>query len=143
MGTVDETAKQIEVLASTMEDMRDYLGRLAQGCEELPAVFQSGEKKQAMETLAQIVEGLGYYQQLLPPIVQFLSVGESEEMGANLSISSVNGELGRSLTEVYDAVESEDYSLVADLVEYELCSVIQTARNLLEAIQQRYLERVG
>lgn len=138
-----EGKQQLAMLSSTMEDMQDYLLRWAQECEVLPEACQAAEKSRPLDALSKILEGLGYDLNLLQSAATLLAIDQTEPLWEKTSVSSLLAELQSIFSGICDAAESEDYSLVADLAEYDLLPAIHTARQLLQAIQQRYTERVG
>ncbi|VBB05549.1 Hypothetical protein LUCI_0759, partial [Lucifera butyrica] len=63
--------------------------------------------------------------------------------GENLSVSVILTAVPRIFGGICQAMENKDYSLLADLVEYDLMPLIQTAQTVLIAVQQRYAERIS
>jgi hypothetical protein len=142
MQNANETIEQLNVLKNTMEDMSVYLDKLIEGCEALPGDFETGKKAQALENMTQIMEGLEYYLKLLVPITQLLLVDENEQLG-DISISLLKQNMQRTFVDICEAAENEDFSLIADLVEYDLLVHLNSAQNLLTMLQQLFGERVG
>jgi hypothetical protein len=131
------------MLASTMQEMQEYLLRWTQECEILPEDFQSEDKSQPLDALSKILEGLGYYLKLLQSAATLLAIDQTEILWEKTSVSSLLADLQNVFAGIYEAAESEDYSLVTDLTEYDLLPALHTAQQLLKVIQQRYTERVG
>lgn len=133
--------KQFEELGASLEDMKNYLYNVAQGCQELPAMFHGGDKSQSLETLAQILEGVEYYQKLLKSAAILLTIDFSEVLYENLSISLFFSHLCQIFSSVMEAVENEDYSLLTDVIEYDLVPAIAAAQGIMAKVQERYEER--
>ncbi len=134
--------QQLNDLAHTLEDMSGYICRLEQGCAALPAAFLAEDKSQPLGNLSHILEGIGYYHKLLQSAIVLLAIDPMEDLLNNISVCSFTEEIHRTFTSVFQAAEGEDYSLVADLIEYDLIPVVHTARQLLEVMLHRYTERV-
>lgn len=137
-----ENKQQLQNLDSTIGEMQNYLCRLEQGCEELPDAIHAADKSQLLDQLAQVMEGIGYYQKLLHYAVVLLTIDCAEELWENVSVASLNDELHRILSGICDAAESQDYSMLADFAEYDLLPAIRAAQGLLSAIQRGYMGRI-
>jgi hypothetical protein len=143
MQSTDELKHLTETLAEIMVDMSSYLDRLERGCEGLSGAFLEEDKALPLDALSQIMEGLSYYQKMLLTAADLLAIDMDEELGEKISITTLNGNLLQTFSGIFEAVESEDYSMADDLVGYDLLPVIRGAQQILKAVQQRYLERVA
>ncbi|MDR3562378.1 MAG: hypothetical protein P4N59_13235 [Negativicutes bacterium] len=133
---------QFATLGNALTEMEDYLNGIEQGCTKLPDAFHTEDKSQPIERTAQLLEGLVCCQKLFHSAAALLGINPSGGLWEQASVSSFASDLNRTCVEIYDATENEDFSLLADLVEYDLPSVIHTAHELLMAVQQCYRERV-
>lgn len=135
--TKDERLKSLD---GVLKDMQGYLLRLEQGCASLPLGTRTNNKE-FLEKLVQIMEGMAYFQKLLISAGVLLHVAPDEELSGTASIASYSTKLCGILDGIYQATENEDYSLAADLAEYDLSAAIQLAQSLLTVLQGRYAER--
>ncbi|MBP2657531.1 MAG: hypothetical protein H6Q69_563 [Firmicutes bacterium] len=142
MQAVIDSKKQLDELGTLLEDMKSYLSRVEQGCQELPMCLQVGDKFKPLETLTQIMEGLSYYQKLIKSAAVLLAVDFSEILCDEMSISSLFDHLGQIFANIFEAAENEDYSLLTDIIEYDLMPAICSSQGILVVVQGRCEERV-
>lgn len=144
MQTANENARegQFEELGAALVEMKHYLYNLEQGSQELSAMFHRGDQPQSLEALTQIMEGVEYYQKLLRSAAIFLMVDFSEVLYEEMSVSLLFAHLRQVFSGIMEAVENEDYSLLTDVVEYDLVPAIAIAQGMLAIVQGRYEERV-
>lgn len=133
---------QLNELGTLLADMKGYLCNCEESSRQLSIRFHEADKSQSLETLTQIMEGLNYYQKLLKSAAVLLAIDFSESLFENMSVSSLFDQLCQIFTSIFDATESEDYSLLTDVIEYDLTPTISVARELLAVVQGRYEERV-
>lgn len=136
-----DSKKQLDELGPLLEDMKSYLFKVEQGCQELSIGLQIGDKFKTMEILIQIMEGLSYYQKLIKSAVMLLTIDFSEILCEEKSISLLFGHLGQIFASIFEATENEDYSLLTDIIEYDLIPAITTSQGILGVVQGRYEER--
>jgi light-regulated signal transduction histidine kinase (bacteriophytochrome) len=142
MLATSENKKEFSELGVLIEDMKNYLSHVEQGCQELSTMFHEANKLKPMEMLTQIMEGLGYYQKLLKSAAIFLTIDFSTILWEKTSISSLLDRICQVFTGIFQAVENEDYSLLTDLIEYDLIPVISISHGMLEVVQGLYEERI-
>jgi hypothetical protein len=142
MHAVNDSKKQLDELGPLLEDMKNYLFKVEQGCQELPMGLQIGDKRKPMEILIQIMEGLSYYQKLMKSAAVLLTIDFSELLCEEKSISSLFDYLGQIFASILEAIENEDYSLLTDIIEYDLMPAICISQGVLVVMQGRYEERV-
>ncbi|SFL45030.1 hypothetical protein [Pelosinus propionicus] len=142
MQAVNESKIQIDELGVLLEDMKEYLEKVEQGCQDLPSKFHMVDKSESLLALTQIMEGLGYYEKLLKSVGVLLAIDFTEILYENTSIASLFEQFCQFFTDIYQATENEDYSLLSDTVEYDLLPVINVSQGILAVVQERYAERV-
>ncbi|EIW20917.1 MULTISPECIES: hypothetical protein [Pelosinus] len=142
MQAVIDNKKHLEELGPLLEDMRDYLAKLEQGCQDLPIGLHAEDKSKPLEVLAQIVEGVSYYQKLLKSAAVLLEIDFSEVLCKNISIASLFDQLCEIFTSIFEAAESQDYSLLTDLIEYDLVPAISISQQIVAVVQIRHKERI-
>jgi hypothetical protein len=141
MQVIMDSKKQLDELGLLLEDMKGYLVKVEQGCQELPVGFQAGDKSKPLEILTQIIEGLSYYQKLLKSAAVLLNINFSEHIYESMSISSLFDQFYQIFTNLFEAAENQDYSLLTDLIEYDLIPIISSSQQLLAVVQAQYKER--
>jgi hypothetical protein len=142
MQAVNESKKQVDELGPLLKDMQIYLQKFEQGCQELPIQFHGANKSQPLEILIKVMEGLSYYQKLLKSAAILLSIDFSEILYEKMSVSSLLDQLCQNFNLILEAAQNEDYSLLTDLIEYDLLSDISISQGVLEMVQRRYEERI-
>ena len=142
MELVSESKKQFDELGIVLKDMKDYLRNLELGCQELSVKFHEADKSQPIESLTQVMEGLNYYQKLLKSATIVLDIDFSENLHEKVSVASLFDRLGQIFTSIFEATENEDFSLLTDIIEYDLIPVISISQEVLGIMQERYEERV-
>lgn len=142
MERVSNTKEQIDELGTLLKDMKDYLPKLELGCQELSVGFYGGDKSQPLENLTQVIEGLSYYQKLLKTAMVLLEISFSEVLYKEISIATLFDQLGQIFTSIFEAAENEDFSLLTDIIEYDLIPAIAISQEMLTIVQGRYEERV-
>lgn len=142
MEPVSEDKKQFDELGVLLKEMKDYLSNLEPGCQELSVKFHEADKSQALENLTQIMEGLNFYQKLLKSAAIVLTIDFSEILYEKLSVSSLLDQLCQTFASIFEATENEDFSLLTDIIEYDLIPAIAISQGMLAVVQVRYEERV-
>ena len=131
-----EEKTQIDELIKALSDMSIYLERLEHGPARVVEPLYNN-KAAAMESLLQIIEGLGYCSQLFQSATILLAIDISKEP---FSLTTFNAELSSFLENLDQATINEDYSLLSDLIEYDLITVIHSAQELLKKLMQHCCE---
>lgn len=142
MQTASATKEQFEELGTLLGDMKEYLCNYEQGCQDLPMIFHGANRSQPLEILTQIMEGLSYYQKLLKSAAVLLTIDFSELLCEKMSISSLLDHLSQIFVSIFEAAQNEDYSLLADIIEYDLMPAVCISQGMLVVVQGRYEERV-
>lgn len=138
MAVTDEQKQPLIALENVLSDMGGYLERWATACEELSGSFHT-DKASSLEKLTQIMEGLAYCPQLFESAITLLMMNTDSEVKA---VAKFNEELARIFDEIEQAAANGDYSMVADLTEYDLVPAIHTAQKLQQAILRHCAERI-
>ncbi|GMB01696.1 hypothetical protein [Pelosinus sp. IPA-1] len=136
-----ESEKQFEELGGLLSDMENYLYKVAQGSQELSVTLHGVDRLQSLEMLTRIMEGLDCYQKLLKSAAVLLTIDFSEPLYEETTVLLLFDQLCQVFTSIVEATESEDYSLLADLIEYDLVPVIRISQGMLGVVQERYKER--
>lgn len=142
MELMTENINQLNELGTLLEEMDEYLQKLDQGCQDLIVKFYITDQSESIEKLIFILEGLNYYQKLLKSAAVLLVIDFSEILWEESSISSLISQLCQVISSISEATENEDYSLLVDLIEYDLVPVVASSQKMLEIIQGRYKGKV-
>lgn len=113
------------VLMETALSCRDYLPRLQEGAVSVAADFHQGRQAEAFDTMNDLIEGLNWYTEFLRNI---LTLRPREGERAASCLSSLN----RILAELVGAWERQDFTLLADLLEYELVPELEAGTHYIE-----------
>ncbi|MEF9951692.1 MAG: hypothetical protein RR840_04640 [Clostridium sp.] len=106
---------QLEIL----ESIKNYLPRLIFGTEEAVAKIHSGSEGAFLNTIPDIIEGTQWSINAMVAINPFVN-GE-------VNIDKINS----IFLEMISAMESGDYILVADMLEYELIPIISSWNDII------------
>lgn len=96
----------------TLQTANEYIIKLESGIIESIRVLRSNEEGQAVETIPYIIDGVEW-------------LNDAMKLTVGIHNQEVNyDEIREKLVEIVDAVNNEDYTLVGDLLEYEILPVI-------------------
>lgn len=98
-----------DIILETVSTLKEYLPRLIAASKKLPESLQSGNQLKAINELPEYFEGL---QWVLSALVGL------QKNGYFIEVSS--SDLNSYLLEVEESIKSQDYVLMADLLEYEI-----------------------
>lgn len=96
--------EKYEVLNTAYE----YIGKLVSGIDEMNNKFYAGNENSGCEMLALISEGLEWLMNAL------------DLLNDNVDTCGERSEIKEKANEVVEALENEDYILVADIFNYEI-----------------------
>ena len=94
---------------SVLEDYQMYLSNIPNGLVSLIALFRNNQKSEALKILSDFSEGLLW----LEKASEYLKT-------SNIEIEYDIQKVILNLEEINEALQSEDFLLVADILEYEL-----------------------
>jgi hypothetical protein len=142
MQPVMESEKQFSELGILLGDMKSYLKKLEKGCKELSNILHLPDKSQSMGDLVKILEGVCYFQKLLKSAMVLVEIDFSEKLYKEKTVFLLFDELSQIFASILEATENEDYSLLTDLIEYDLLPAIGISQEVMEVVQGRHSERV-
>lgn len=105
-----------ELLQETQTSYYEYVAKLETGCIQIATNIRIGQNEQAFQNIINLTEGFGW----------LLDV-EARMLEQNYKINSQITAALDILNEVNDALESGDLVTVADLFEYELAPMFNSA----------------
>ncbi|MBU2699157.1 hypothetical protein Ga0466249_000236 [Sporomusaceae bacterium BoRhaA] len=130
-------------LTTVLAEMAGYLQNVAQAYQTLEFDFQLDQRADSLEKLLQVMEGLNYCKKMFSSAASLLGLNVAQNIGSGMSINAFANELQKSFEQIDEAAENGDYSLLADLTEYDLISLVEQARQLLAVIQEQCNQRKG
>lgn len=98
-----------QILVETIETYNEYLSKLPEGCSIIAGLLRDDQIALAMDNIVNLSEGLQW-------VLQVSELLEKNEIETNIKAEEING----FLVEINEAINNEDYYLVADIMEYEL-----------------------
>ncbi|NLG87404.1 MAG: hypothetical protein GX489_09350 [Firmicutes bacterium] len=110
-----------QALAETITSALEYLPQLEETLENTATLIQQGQEKEVGPVINRVIDGLEWYVQLLANIQTLLEPSKTDRL------NSMNTQLGKLVT----AWENQDFSLVADLLRYELVPELSSGRRWL------------
>jgi hypothetical protein len=142
MQTREEYKEPFQILGSLLEEMQEYLAVAEQGCAKIPELLHGEDKALPLQQLTQLMEGMNWYQKLLQSAIALLEISSDTFLYEQISANKMAEDICRVLSGIYEAARNQDYSLTADLVEYDLRDAVILSQKVLAAIAERYQERV-
>lgn len=116
-----------ELIASTLQSANEYLPRLDSSSVQAAILLHEGRERDAFGLVAQLVEGLQWYAEFLASVTTLMP-NEAEWASERLAA------LGNVLENVLGSWEVRDYTLLADLLEYELSPELKRGCGYLEEL---------
>lgn len=118
----------LELIIESMMEGVDYLPKLQANLYQSAMMFQQANIGKGIEIFQNCIDGLIWLNQLLKNIQIYLIKDlklSHKEMDFNSKIEDFN----QILNELLIAWENEDYTLISDLIEYELTSILTDWQN--------------
>lgn len=130
IGAVDvhiETKTIVQLLEESLRDTSVYLRRLVDGALLCATRLQQAREQEALGLVEEIIGGIQWYSEVLAHVASLRPSVAGETSGR---LVSMNGILEAS----FEALQANDYTLVADLLEYELVPELQTGVQFVESL---------
>lgn len=102
-----------QVIVETLDSLGDYIPRLTRAAEKMAETLQGGDHHDAMQQLPSFIEGIEW-------VVQALNGLLKNGYYIDVETSSLNG----YLIETEQAIQNQDFILLADLLEYEITPIL-------------------
>lgn len=106
-----------DLIVETIESYNDYLSKLPAGCLVIAEKLRGGQVQVALNHIKDFSEGLVW-------LVDAGNLLKENDIDVVLSVERVH----EFLNEINDALEIQDYNLVADLFEYELVEFFKDSK---------------
>ena len=123
------TKPVLQLLHETLVSSREYLPRLAEGAVLAAARIHQSRLEEAVEVIDQLVNGLQWYLEVLGHVITW-RVDEVERSQSHVFV------LTDVLRELVSAWEQGDYTLLADVLEYEFAPKIDAQIGYVERLLQ-------
>lgn len=114
-------------LDRVIQNAEDYLSKLAEGFEALANRIRNEDNSDAYKDLGEGMEGLATIVELF----EALGDPESVPQKLRLEFKAFLEELSVKSQELMDAQESQDPTLIADILEYEFVEAVQELKDFL------------
>ena len=108
----------VELKRETLEMANEYMNNLFSGVKHSVELLYSGNESEGFSLIPSICEGIQW-------VTEVLALTKNEDLDL------VNILYGK-LEEIIESFENKDYILVADLLNYELLSVLQDIQLYIE-----------
>lgn len=102
-----------QAILETVVTCIEYLPRLIEGGLGITTYIQQGLEREALHAIPDLIDGLRWYSEFLS---QLASLRSAERELSEIRLSNLN----RVLSALVSALEKSDFTLFADLLEYEL-----------------------
>ena len=130
-----------EVALDSIREAITYLERIEAATPSLASSFRAGAGPEAFENLKQFYEGFYWANLLLDRLQQAFHIPLETICVGGGNAREHNAKLATALKEVIEAHEKKDFSLVADLLEYEVAAVIPGCKEVFSGFRDRILAR--
>lgn len=107
-----------QAILETVVTCIEYLPRLIEGGLGITTYIQQGLEREALHAIPDLIDGLRWYSEFL---AQLASLRSAERELSEIRLSNLN----RVLSALVSALEKSDFTLFADLLEYELIPELQ------------------
>jgi len=125
-----------EFAVKLLTQVSDYLSQLSPGLCEVADTLRAGNVEQANTLLVQALDGLVLFTELIGTIKNLSGFDDSSIEIEGETLSSLEERLTEILKNIQSGQESEDWVTVADLLEYELATILQEWRDIIPSIQR-------
>jgi len=112
----------VELKRETLEMANEYMDNLFSGVKNSVELLYSGNESEGFSLIPSICEGIKW-------ITEVLVLTKNENENEDLDLVNI---LHGKLEEIIESFENMDYILVADLLNYELLSVLQDIKLYIE-----------
>ena len=109
-----------DLVATNLVNALDYLKKLIPGFEQAADLFRAGNEQEANKYYMQILDGIGWFSQVVNIIMQS-DQGELALPGAeNENLQAREAKLTDLMSQMLEANQNQDWVLLADILEYEM-----------------------
>ena len=105
------STEQRELMEQALEETGRYGSQLAEACSKVSNDFRGGNEDEGLQTLTQLLEGIGWMSQAL-----HLTYPAQLEKELSINLS----ELPQRLDPLVQALGHRDYGLISDILTFEI-----------------------
>lgn len=116
-----ETQTPEELMLESMKTAVEYLPRLESGLKQVSELIQKGKDGEAISLFITSIDGLEWFGTILTHIDKWAVKGEKH-----------SEEYKSKLEELLNAWENKDMVLISDILEYEVCPLLNKSRIAIE-----------
>lgn len=109
-----------DLIVETIESYNEYLSKLPNGCLFIAENLREDQIQVALNNIKNFSEGLIW-------LVDASELLKNNDVEVNMNVERVHD----FLNEINDALEIQDYNLVADLFEYELVEFFKDSKLII------------
>jgi biotin operon repressor len=109
----------------------EYLPKLQKGLEQTAGLFQAGNEAEAYALFAQAIDGLGWVDSCLGGLGQWFGARGDHRL------LEVHGRYQSQIALLGEAMEDQNYTDAADLLQYELAETVSEAHDLMGMLQEQ------
>lgn len=125
-----ELAQLQDLLANNLTNAKEYLERLVPGFQKAADLFRMGNEQEANQYYLQILDGIDWFSQVVLTIVN-----AQEKNLEGQSLEERQEKLTDLMAQMLEANKTQDWVLMADLLEYEMMPFYQGWQDALSRIE--------
>lgn len=107
------------LIVETIESYNNYLARLPEGCLQIANKLREEQLQIALNEISNFSEGVSWLLEVGTLLIQ-------NDVAVKIDINRIQ----HFFVEINDALQIEDYNLVADLFEYEIADFFKNVNNI-------------
>jgi len=134
-----ETIPAREMALHFLTNADAYLATIAQAVPQVAELFRVGDEQEASERYLSLLEGLGLFLQMLQASRDVLELDFSREVAQGRSAEEMLEQLSTKVQELLNAQESQDWVLLADVLEYDLAGELAHWQGFLPTLKGQAL----
>jgi uncharacterized phage infection (PIP) family protein YhgE len=131
------TNEQYRQLQESLQDMNAYLARVHSGVEQIVNELQTSNPDKALALLAQLMEGLIYCLQLIDAAATMTGKSLAALCVEGSSVAVLSEKVQAICAGIEQAAANKDYSLLGDVVEYDLADTVVQVHVLLNSFMEK------
>ena len=106
-------------LQEVMESYNEYIGKIPNGCMVIAGLLRQDQTQPALESISNFADGTMW-------LIETADLLQKNDVKVPLDTHKINS----FLDEIVQAIEIQDYYLVADLFEYELLEFFKNVESM-------------
>ncbi len=119
-----ETANSLALTYQSLSDAQDYLPKLSEIFENSAKLIRGGNLQEGLYDASQALDVIAAFSQILDSIRTAFQMDFSKVIIDEINLLDKLNKLNRYANEVLEATKDENWTLFADLIEYELSPLL-------------------